>query len=491
MGEMKINKVERVVPSEPVLSNKDKLIRRLINYGIIGLLIFTPLPAASVYDWSIFVIQITVFSMMILYLFIDVKPQRSELLIRSMKWPKYAVIGLFIIIFIQIIPIPFFLVKILSPHSISLREVFSQNLSNIKFLSLSTVPFHTLREGLELLTYFLFGFLILRTVTTRRQIMRILIVIIGMGIFEALYGLIQLYSKNPRILFYEKVYSLDSVTGTFVNRNHFSGYLEMIIPLTIGLIIARIDLFSLEGMKLRKKMLRLAEKGFALNLLFSFSLIGMSVAIIFSKSRSGVFLLIFSFLLIFELIIIFFGEAHINREGIKRFIKSTFLVITAFSLYIGVGVTVERFSLDRLLDFGRISVWGNTVEIFTDFPFFGSGLGTFNAIHPAYDNIGNFLHFTYAHNDIIEYLSELGIIGFLLLSFVIIFILFKMFTIWKTRANPEIKGLGIGGFVSVILILIHSLTDFNLHIPANMLLFSTIMALTLVVVTYKKKDKQY
>ena len=117
--------------------------------------------------------------------------------------------------------------------------------------------------------------------------------LIVMGVFQALYGMFELYSKNPRILFYEKIYGLDSVTGTFVNRNHFSGYLEMIIPLTVGLVIARIDLFSLSGLKWRDKLLRLSEKRPTINLLIIAGIIVMALAVIFSKSRSGNNILIF------------------------------------------------------------------------------------------------------------------------------------------------------------------------------------------------------
>jgi hypothetical protein len=136
-------------------------------------------------------------------------------------------------------------------------------------MSLSLIPSHTLREGLELLSYFLLGFLIVKTITRRQQIMRIFYVLVSMGIFEAIYGMFELYNKNPRILFYKKIYGLDTVTGTFVNRNHLSGYLEMIIPLAIGLIIARIDLFSLAGLKWREKFLRFSEKGLSTNMMIT------------------------------------------------------------------------------------------------------------------------------------------------------------------------------------------------------------------------------
>lgn len=472
------------------LSKRDRVCSNIIEFGILGLLIFTPLPAASVYEWSILVIELTVLAMMAAYILMREKPQNNELLSSSIKWPGYLFAGFFVFVFIQIIPWPNFLVKILSPGIYSFRNIFSSGSSSAKFMGLSLIPSHTLQEGLELLSYFLLGFLIVKTVTRRRQIIKIFYVLVIMGVFEAFYGMFELYNKNPRILFYKKIYYLDAVSGTFVNRNHFSGYLEMIIPLAIGLLIARINLFSLAGLKWRKKLLRFSEKGFSANLMIASSIIIMSMAIIFSKSRSGVFLLIFAFILFFELTVLYFGRIRHHQQGVKNFIKVSFLIITFISLYIGIDATIERFSLDRLLHEGRLIYWSNAASIVKDFPLFGTGLGTFASVYPAFEEKGISGHLSHAHNDFLEYLSELGIVGMLLLFGGIFFIVMKSFLIWRVRRHAEAKGLALGGIIAIVVILIHSFTDFNLHIPANMVLFTVVLSLTAVTAFYKSGEKR-
>jgi len=469
------------------LSKRDMVFRKIIEYGLLALIVFALLPAASVYEWSILVIELTVLVMLVVYLIMKEKPQTNLLLSRAMKWPRIFFWGLFFFIFIQIIPFPKFLVKFLSPSAYSFRALFVPNFSKIKFISFSLIPTHTLRQGLEFLTYFLIGFLIIRTITKRSQIVRIYSVLIGLGVFEAFYGMFELYNKNPRILFYKKVAYLDSVTGTFVNRNHLSGFLEMVIPLTVGLVIAKINLFSLEGMEWRRKLLQLSEKGIARNFIISLSIIVMAIAIIFSKSRSGVFLLIFSFLLFFELSILYIGRTQAQRKWIKNFLKVVFLIITLISLYIGIGSMIERFSLERLLKEKRPVYWANTIDIFTDYPLMGTGLGTFPSIYPDMEQSGQLIRLYHAHNDYLEYLSELGIIGFILLLSGIFYMLIKSFLIWRERRHPEVKGLALGGIIAIICILLHSITDFNLHIPANMLVFSVVISLTMVTAFYRKR----
>ncbi|MGB8953096.1 MAG: hypothetical protein WCC06_10585, partial [Candidatus Aminicenantales bacterium] len=228
---------------------KDRICRKIIEYGLLTLLVFSPLPAASVHDWSILVIQLGALFLTATYFLMSRPPQINPKLSRQLRWPKYLFGGLSFFLIIQIIPLPKAVVKILSPGTFSLLHQFSPRFAEMKFMSLSLVPSHTLRESLELLSYLLIGFLVVKNITRRRQIKRMMAVLVATGVFEAFYGLFELYHKNPRILFYKKTYSLDSVTGTFINRNHFSGYLELIIPLAISLIISRIDLFSLSGMK--------------------------------------------------------------------------------------------------------------------------------------------------------------------------------------------------------------------------------------------------
>lgn len=471
------------------LHKREKVYGKIIDYGIPAVIIFSPLPAASVYEWSILVIQVLVLVMLAVFILMREKPQGNELLSLSLKWPRYLFSGLFVFILVQLIPLPRFLIKLISPNTYSFHNLFNPDFAQLKFMSLSLIPSHTFRQGLELLTYFLLGYLIVKTVTRRKQIMRIVYVLVVMGFFEAFYGMYEMYNKNPRLLFLKKVHYLDVVTGTFVNRNHLSGYLEMIIPLAVGLIIARIGLFSLAGLKWREKILRLSEKRLSANLLLTAGIIVMAVAVIFSQSRSGIFLLVFTFFLFFELTVLYFGRMRERQKWIKDFLKVSFLVITIIALLIGMESVIERFALDDLLHEGRPVVWGNAVSIIGDYPLFGTGLGTFASIYPAYDESGGSRRYSHAHNDYLEYLSEIGIIGLIMFLGGIIFLIANSFLIWRLRRHPEVKGLALGGIVGLMAILIHSITDFNLHIPANMTLFTVVLSLTVVIAFYKRSER--
>jgi O-antigen ligase len=467
------------------LNRKDKLCRRIIEYGILALIILSPLPIASVEEWSVYAIQMIVAFMMTAYFFLSVKPKENPIFSRLFKWPKIFFIALFAWIGFQLIPLPRWLVEVISPASLHYYDQFASGSGNLAFVPISLAPFQTFREGLELLTYFLLGFLIIKTVVSRLQMRRIFMVLVGMGFFEAFYGIFELYRQNPRLLFYKKTINLDMVTGTFVNQNHLAGYLCMIIPLVIGIMVARIDTYSLPDMNWRQKLVHFAERGLSANLIMFIFLLVMSVAVLLSRSRMGLFLVVFAILVFLELTILFVGTLRRSRSAIKRFLQVVFLIIAVVFMYVGVDATLERFSLEKISGETRTQYWGNTLDIFKDFPLFGCGLGTFVSVYPAYEEgeiHGPLIH---AHNDYLEYAAELGLVGFFFLLGGMIILFVKTFHVWKQRRNPEVKGLGLGGIVSIFVIAVFSITDFNLHIPANMILFTIVLSLTSRVVYYR------
>lgn len=468
------------------LSPKDRFLRKFLEYGIFGLLIFSPLPIASVEEWAVLVIQIIVLLLMGAFFLLSEKPKKNPVRSNSLRGPALLFTVFFIYLGFQILPLPVFIVKLLSPAAYAFKTEFGYGLFHDRFMSLSLAPFHTLREGLELLTYVFIGFLIIKTVTRSRQIKKILYVLIGMGVFEAVYGIFELFRDHPRLLFYKKEINLDFVTGTFVNQNHLTGYLEMIIPLSIGLIIVRIDSLQLIHNKWREKIVYFAGHGLAGNLFLVASAVVMSAAVVLSKNRSGFFLVFFSFILFFELTILYFRRIPFIREGIKFILKGVFVFIAIVALYVGVGATLSRFSPEKLFQGDRTQYWSTLTEVIKDFPLFGTGLGTFASVYPGYESERTYGLLFHAHNDYLEYFSELGIIGSVLFFGALILFFLTSFNAWKERRNPYMKGLGLGTIVALIVISAHSLTDFNLHIPANMLLFSVLMGLTFVIAFHRK-----
>lgn len=479
------------VPDQPGTARGGVKGGDIILYGLIGLIVFAPLPQGSVLEWAVMIMELAALFLVAVGLWRSPKPVVNPYLEKALRWPRRLFLAFGAIVVLQILPLPKFLVRLLSPGSYSYLKTFSPGFGRSGFARLSLAPGQTLRQGLLVLAFFLVGMVIIHNISRFAQIQKLITAMILVGVFEALFGLFELSAGKPSLLFFSKTIHLDSVTGTFVNRNHLAGYLEMVLPLAMGLILSRAGLFAASDSKnrvrLREILPRLGGKALAINILLVLGVLVMAVGLIRSRSRSGVFLLFFSFLLFGEIILFHFSGARERQKISRKFINISFIIVLVFSAYIGLGAVINRFMEDdTLFKGGRTIFWGNVVSIVSDFPLLGSGLGSFESVYPYYDKSGFEMRLTHAHNDYLEAASEVGLLGAVCLFAGVIFLVVKIFLTWRERRSLEIKGLAMGGFISLVVMLFHSLTDFNLHIPANGLLFAMILSLTAVTVYHKK-----
>jgi O-antigen ligase len=125
----------------------------------------------------------------------------------------------------------------------------------------------------------------------------------------------------------------------------------------------------------------------------------------------------------------------------------------------------------------RLAIWKDTLGLIEDHPWLGTGLGTFSIAYPSVQTAfaGRFV--SHAHNDYLEFASELGIPGTLLLFGAVFYLLLQSAGSFRRNENGFGRAVALGCFGSLLGILLHSLTDFNLHIPANALVFAVVLGL--------------
>jgi hypothetical protein len=461
--------------------------RKPLDYGLLALLLWSPLPAASVEEWAVFTIELAAALLAAGYVLLEPKPALNPRLPPVLRRLRPAVAALFGLIALQAVPLPAAVVRVLSPASYGFRKLYAPEFAGTKWMSLSLVPSATLSAGLFLAALFILGFLVLKTVVRGRQIRTLLGVLVASGVFQALYGLFELTRDDPRLLFYRKVFNPESVTGTFVNRNHFSGYLEMIVPLALGLAVARMNMMTFGVRGFREKLLLWTSKGLLVNILVAGAAVLMAVAVLLSNSRSGAAVLVFTVFLFLGLSVVAYSRTGFRQPWIGRTVRAVFLGVVLLALAVGIGSTVRRFALDDLLHEDRPQYWANTLEMVGDFPLFGTGLGTFASAYGAYEK-GNLSErrLVHAHNDYLEYLAELGVAGAALLFGIVLFLAVSAYLAWRTRRNAQARALALGGLVSLAAIGLHAATDFNLHVPANMVLFAVVLCATLIMAHYRK-----
>ena len=387
------------------------------------------------------------------------------------------------LILFQLIPLPSEVVKFLSPKTFELRQLLSCSNLNLPpslisvshptYSPLSLFPFATEIEFFKwlcLIGFFLF-LLYGRLLDDTRIRSRLILVIMLVGAGEAFYGMIEFFSAHHYILYLDKGASMSSVMGTFINKNYFAGYLLMAIPLSMGFLVSRLAVQRNHFDGWRQILSSLEGK----NLLIGFGIILMILGLLFSASRMG----IISLLISFSLLAILFRD----RQKGKWFSKAPILVVGLALLWagwIGLDAVISRF-LSAPEDFTmRWMLWGDTLRILRDFPVFGSGLGTFPHIFPMYRSFHIQGMFTHAENDFLQFISDVGALGFGMLLIAFIFFLSK--AVSKIRSISPAKSqryIGLGSLVGIFALMFHSLVERNIQIPANAFLFTFIFSLAL------------
>ena len=268
----------------------------------------------------------------------------------------------------------------------------------------------------------------------------------------SLYGILQYLGIFDRSWWRPQEF----LASTYVNHNHFAGYLELVMPVAATILIYR----SGESRMINRVMLVLA-------------LIIMFTAFIFTQSRGA-----WISLLISALIAIFF----IARPGVKGlnklFIAILAIVSIASLLYLNRDVISSRIgaidTIDSVVDSsgGRFKIWGAAMGMIFDKPLVGVGVGDFDHGFYRFRPEGLNGRAVYAHNDYLQATSEMGIFAPIL----IIWIFFiTVITGLKNRSNPYAMGCAIG----IMSLALHGLVDFNFHIPANMVLFTVWMGIVM------------
>jgi O-antigen ligase len=105
--------------------------------------------------------------------------------------------------------------------------------------------------------------------------------------------------------------------------------------------------------------------------------------------------------------------------------------------------------------------------MFRDRPLTGVGLGSFETAYPPYRSFPSDFEWDHAHNDYAEALAETGLAGGALMLASLVLFLGVAFRTLGERLRHESGWMQLGAALGCCGLLVHSLVDFNLHIPAN------------------------
>ena len=274
--------------------------------------------------------------------------------------------------------------------------------------------------------------------------------VMSFGFLVAVVGILQHLTFNGKLYWFREMRYGGIPFGPYVNRNHFAGFTELVIPIALVPLVLG---------KVRR------ERWFTVAI---FALLPI-VAIFLSASRGGI-LSFAAELGVLALLMV------VRRAGGRHVLAGGVILLLAFLLvsWLGVRQVLERFSSMQSLEVTvgkRASMRQDAWHIFREHLWTGTGLGTLPIVFPAYETLYDGKIVNHAHNDYLEMLADTGLAGALCCVWFLGALFFVSLQQLLITDNSFAAALHLSGLVACCGFLVHSLVDFNLHIPGNALLF--------------------
>ncbi|RZB31506.1 MAG: hypothetical protein SRB2_04475 [Desulfobacteraceae bacterium Eth-SRB2] len=460
-------------------------IHRVIFIGIIFLLVFAPLAFGSVHVWAYSVVEIGVYLLLILWFVDRLMVSRSD----SVEWVKTLVnlilVAFLVLVSLQMLPLPASVVALVSPQAFAdkgnLFALLGGSGDGPGWTTFSYSVHPTRNEWIKAGTYFGMFFLVLNTVKSKKEIDILVYTLIFIGLFEAVYAIFQVFNVTPRVWWWKsRVGNSRWASGTFIVSNHFAAYMEMVLCLTFGFLIAqkRRTREMLPGLGSTRARVQRFVSWFSPEsvrpkmIFFFFVAVFMGVALLLSASRGGILSIGVTMLL--TAILFLSKKTHRKYGGLALCLC---VAILFYGIHVGIDPTFDKFENPNNL-YGRLHITRTILPMIRDYPVSGVGLGNFRYVYPRYiDDYDRVSSSGYAHNDWVEAGTETGFPGLLLIFLAFVIYIVRMTRIWHRRRNLHALGIGAGVMAGLLSVGMHSYFDFNMHIPANPLTLAALLAI--------------
>ncbi len=295
-----------------------------------------------------------------------------------------------------------------------------------------------------------------------RWVKGLVFVSLGTGALVALHGIYQfLFQVGPEgfVLFgrFMRAY------GTFEQPNPYAGYLGLLLPLALGLVVAsllpmgeRVKGWWLMwaagcGMLMLAAMIMSWSRGAWLG--FGAAVAVLALAVVVRSGRAAVLGTAFAILLLYVLLA--GGVALIPPSISQRF--SDFVPYLGISDVRGVEITDANFAVLE-----RMAHWQSALGMWADHPWLGVGIGNYETLYPRYALPLWPLPLGHAHNYYLNIAAEAGVFG--LFSYLFLWGA-ALFVTWRAarQASGWYWGIALGVLGMLVHLSVHNLFD-NLYV---------------------------
>ena len=317
----------------------------------------------------------------------------------------------------------------------------------------SAYPHDTFSQALLYTAYAMLCFLSGQTLLRSSQARKLAVILAVYGFAVAALALLQDIAPNGKLLWLRQPHMGGWIYGPYVNHNHYAGLMELLVPIPLVIALSRLT-FEKERIAagvaaavMTGTVFLCGSRGGMLAIVVEFMVLGAILVRQKKSARIAIGATAFAVVLI----------AMLGWLGGKELRGRVSSISTEAHTEISGGM---RFSIDR-----------DTLRMFGNKPVLGWGLGTFPTVYPQFRTFYTNFFVNEAHNDYLQLLAEMGLLGFgTMLWFVVV--LYRKGLRKIGNWTGDVSGaVSLACVLGATGILVHSLFDFNLQIPANAALF--------------------
>ena len=314
-------------------------------------------------------------------------------------------------------------------------------------------PHDTVSGATLYVAYGLLCFLAAQTLVRASQVSKLATIFVVYGSAMAAFALLQGVAPNGKLYWLREPRMGGNIYGPYVNHNHYAGLMELLVP--IALVLA---LTNLAHEKER------AAAGVAAAL--------MAGTVFLSGSRGGMLAIMVELGVLFVLLVRQKKGARIAM-GAAAFA----VVLVVLLTWLGGKELTHRISSistetrTELSGGMRLSIDRDSLRMFRQKPVLGWGLETFPVVYPGFRSFYTNFFVNEAHNDYLQLLVEMGLVGFGIMLWFLIVVYRNAIPKIKNWTSSVSGAVALATTLGVTGILVHSFLDFNLQIPANAALF--------------------
>lgn len=458
---------------------------RAIEWLVIGLLAFMPLAFGAVEAWSEEIVIATAAAISICFVFKKLTTQDAPV---TWSWAYVPVVAFILVAVVQLIPLPPAFVRMVSPNTVSLKTELLHDLPNSpEALSSPTLSFyayatrHDLRIVLAVVAVFV---VVLNVYRKPEQIKRLLQAIVMIGGAFALLSLAQTISGSSRIYWLVSLPEEGVArAGPFVNHSHYGQFMNLSIGAALGLVLVKLREAFVQTETSPGTVADYLGSPGARVLWATAGMMMLGVGTIFlSMTRGGMISTLAA--AAFTAVALSFNKSLRDTSWIIAF-----MALGAFAcvLYLGFDAVCDRLGTLSNLEHAQGNRWQILEDVavaWTKFPVLGTGLGTHEFVYPMFDRSVIPELAAHAENEYAQSAEETGLLGLsalLVFGGIVAVHYLRAVRCTKVPVCAAVYGLGFG----LVAILIHSLSDFGQHLPANAMLSAIFCALIIRLSRYR------